>query len=104
MSAGTTVIASDLGAFERVLDNGQAGYMFRTNDPNDLARAVIEALNNPTERTQRTQRATEFVQQFDWKEVTTKILTVYEMVLSASTALGKVTEDPSALTHPREAS
>lgn len=100
MSAGTCVVASDLGAFERVLDNGRAGFMFTKSDSDDLARAICEALSDPEERARRVARATQFVDQFDWSEVTSKILTVYEMVLSASTALDGVTEDPAA-TAPR---
>ncbi len=37
MSAGAAVVASDLGAFRRVLDEGTAGTLFRTGDPADLA-------------------------------------------------------------------
>src|SRR5699024_2780071 len=32
MSAGAMVVASDLGAFRRVLDEGRAGALFRTGD------------------------------------------------------------------------
>lgn len=98
MSAGAAVVASNIGAFERVLDYGKAGFMFEVGDPKELARAIDRALANPQEREQKTARATEFVQQFDWSEVTSKVLTVYEMVLSASSALGGVGEDPDSIT------
>ncbi|XBH23039.1 glycosyltransferase family 4 protein [Jonesiaceae bacterium BS-20] len=98
MSAGAAVVASNIGAFERVLDYGKAGFMFEVGDPNELAGAIDRALSNPQEREQKTARATEFVQQFDWSEVTSKVLTVYEMVLSASSALGGVGEDPDSIT------
>ncbi|WP_435300601.1 glycosyltransferase family 4 protein [Timonella sp. A28] len=95
MSAGASVVASNLGAFERVLDYGRAGFMFENGDSHDLARAILEALENPVERAQRAEHASVFVRQFDWSEVTSKVLTVYEMVLSASAALGQVEEDPN---------
>lgn len=94
MSAGAVVVASNLGAFERVLDYGQAGFMFQNGDSNDLAKQIIVALDNPAERAIKAARASEFVQQFDWSVVTAKVLTVYEMVLSASAALGRVDVDP----------
>ncbi len=95
MSAGAVVVASNLGAFERVLDYGRAGFMFTNGDGQDLARQIIHALENPEERAAKAAAATEFVQQFDWSQVTAKVLTVYEMVLSASAALGQVEVDPS---------
>lgn len=100
MSAGATVVASDIGAFERVLDYGKAGFMFEVGNAGDLARAIDEALSNPEQKAAKIARATEFVQQFDWSEVTSKVLTVYEMVLSASSALGGVEEDPESMSGP----
>lgn len=97
MSAGASVVASNIGAFERVLDYGKAGFMFEVGNPDALAQAIDRALSNPQEKQQKVARATEFVQQFDWSEVTSKVLTVYEMVLSASSALGGVGEDPDSV-------
>ncbi len=94
MSAGAAVVASNLGAFERVLDYGRAGFMFTNGDSEDLAKTIIRALDDPQERAARTAIASEFVRQFDWSQVTSKVLTVYEMVLSASAALGRVEVDP----------
>lgn len=94
MSAGAVVVASNLGAFERVLDYGRAGFMFENGNGDDLARQVMHALRSPEEREVKAAHAAEFVQQFDWSQVTAKVLTVYEMVLSASAALGRVEVDP----------
>lgn len=97
MSAGACVVASDLGAFERVLDDGRAGFVFRVGDSEDLARVVLEALADPAGRADRVALASRSVLQFDWSTVTAQVLTVYEMVLEASRALGGVHEDPSSL-------
>ena len=102
MSAGAAVVASNLGAFERVLDYGRAGFMFRNGDSADLARVIIEALKDDEERLRRSAAASIFVRQFDWSEVTNKVLTVYEMILSASAALGLVDEDPDSITPVRK--
>ncbi|MBI9115307.1 glycosyltransferase family 4 protein [Sanguibacter sp. YZGR15] len=96
MSAGACVVASDLGAFQRVLDDGKAGYVFRVGDSDDLARTVVEALRDPDERARRAGLATATVRQYDWSTVTAQVLTVYEMVLEATRALGGVEEDPSS--------
>ena len=96
MSAGACVVASDLGAFQRVLDDGRAGYVFRAGDSADLARVVCQALADPDERARLTALASTAVRQYDWSTVTAQVLTVYEMVLEASRALGGVEEDPSS--------
>ena len=96
MSAGACVVASDLGAFQRVLDDGRAGYVFRAGDSADLARVVCQALADPDERDRLSALASVAVRQYDWSTVTAQVLTVYEMVLEASRALGGVEEDPSS--------
>ncbi|MDO8145080.1 MULTISPECIES: glycosyltransferase family 4 protein [unclassified Isoptericola] len=88
MSAGTGVVASDLGAFRRVLDDGTAGRLFRTGDAEDLAATVLAALADPAGTEERRERARRFVRTFDWSEVTERVLAVYEMALAASEALG----------------
>lgn len=88
MSAGTGVVASDLGAFRRVLDDGDAGLLFRTGDPDALGTAVLEALADPAATQARRERATRFVRRFDWSTVTEQVLAVYEMSVAATEALG----------------
>ena len=88
MSAGTAVVASDLGAFRRVLDEGAAGRLFRTGEPDDLARAILGALDDPGGTAARRDRATAFVRRFDWSAVTAQVLAVYEMAVAAGEALG----------------
>lgn len=93
MSAGACVVASNLGAFRRVLDDGAAGALFDVGNPSALADTVLRVLADPSARTAYCSRATEFVRQFDWSTVTAEILAVYDTVLAASGALG-VREDP----------
>src|SRR5690625_7067713 len=38
MSAGTTVVASNIGAFQRVLEYGELGALFENGDSSDLDR------------------------------------------------------------------
>jgi len=88
MSAGAGVVASDLGAFRRVLDDGRAGRLFRTGDPDDLASTVVAALADAGDTAVRRQQASEFVRRFDWSAVTEQVLAVYEMAVAAGEALG----------------
>ncbi|UFU04773.1 glycosyltransferase family 4 protein [Ruania halotolerans] len=80
MSAGTTVVASDLSAFRRVLDNGGSGFLFSTGNSDSLAATVCRALEDVDERDARRRYARTAVARFDWDEVSTRILDVYAMV------------------------
>ena len=46
MSAGTAVVASDLDAFRRVLDDGKAGVLFPVGDAHALADALRSVLHD----------------------------------------------------------
>ncbi len=96
MSAGSGVVASDLGAFRRVLDDGCAGRLFRTGDPDDLADQVLAALADPEGTRERRERAARFVRRFDWPVVTDQVLAVYEMAVAAGEAIGSWPVHPEA--------
>jgi len=80
MATGTPVVASDLEAFSRVLDNGRAGITFKNEDATDLAKVVTELLANPTRRAQLTAQGKLRAAEFDWTVVSQKIVDVYESI------------------------
>lgn len=94
MSAGTAVLASDLGAFRRVLDDGEAGALFRTGDSADLARVLTGLLGDPEGRARIAAAGETAVARYDWSTVTHQVLTVYEMAVEGSAA--PVGEDPTS--------
>lgn len=94
MSAGTAVVASDLGAFRRVLDEGRAGVLFRTGDHEDLARTLVRVLGDRALRETVVARGSQVVRRYDWSTVTEQVLTVYETVLSGVGPRVRVGEDP----------
>lgn len=85
MSAGTTVVASDLPAFRRVLDDGGSGFLFTTGQGSSLAETLLRTLTDTEERTRRRRYADQAVLRFDWQEVAAKILEVYAMVTAHPT-------------------
>lgn len=95
MSAGTTVVASDLGAFTRVLDDGDAGVLFRTGDAADLGATLVRVLGDPALRARVSAHASHVVRRYDWSAVTDQVLAVYEMAVAGGDA--PVGEDPSSL-------
>lgn len=86
MAAGTPVLASDLAAFQRVLDGGRtgmAGATFATGRPADLADQAVELLTDPDRRRVLGDLGRGRAATFDWEVVAREILAVYETVLDA---------------------
>ena len=80
MASGTPVVASDLAAFERVLDYGNAGVNFRNEDASDLAKVLIDLLSNEDKLTSLKRAGYARSAEFDWSLVAKRVLEVYESV------------------------
>ena len=83
MAAGTAILASDLDAFRRVLDDGRAGTLFRTGDPVALAGCLGELLDDADRRARLAAVGDRVVAAYDWPVVTRQVLAVYETVIAA---------------------
>jgi phosphatidyl-myo-inositol alpha-mannosyltransferase len=83
MSAGTPVVASDLEAFRRVLQDGRAGVLVPVRDPGALAQALGELLHDEPRRARLAAAAREAVEAYDWRTVTAQVVAVYETVTAA---------------------
>ena len=94
MAAGTPVVASDLGAFSRVLDDGAAGVLFRAGDSADLAATLLRVLDDPGLRRTTVAAGRQVVRRYDWSGVTDQVLAVYEMAVAGHDA--PVGEDPTS--------
>jgi phosphatidyl-myo-inositol alpha-mannosyltransferase len=81
MAAGVPIVASDIDAFRQVLRNGEAGELFATGDPADLARAAARLLDDPARRAALSNAALKAVAQYDWSVVARDVLSVYETVV-----------------------
>lgn len=92
MSAGTCVVASDLGAFRRVLADGRLGEQFPVGSPDALADATARVLLDRGRRNALAAAGQRAVRRYDWSRVGEEVLTVYEMAMLGSAG---VREDPS---------
>jgi glycosyltransferase involved in cell wall biosynthesis len=81
MAAGATIVASDLDAFVRVLDDGAAGVVVRRGDAPALARALSGLLADPARRAELSARGQEVAAGYDWSVIARRILAVYETVV-----------------------
>ena len=80
MAAGTAVVASNLDAFRRVLEDGEAGCLVPVEDSDALARALISVLSDDDVRARLVTVASDAVRCYDWSVVADDILRVYETV------------------------
>ena len=84
MATGTPVVASDLEAFRRVLEDGRAGVLVPVGDSAALAAALADLLGDPARRAALSAAAAAAVTAYDWSTVTTQIVEVYETVAAAA--------------------
>jgi phosphatidylinositol alpha-mannosyltransferase len=80
MAAQAAVVASDLPAFRRVLEDGRSGRLFANQDPAALATALIELLVDPDLRVAYVAAADARVRGFDWDRVVDDVIAVYDSV------------------------
>ncbi|WP_448613044.1 glycosyltransferase family 4 protein [Modestobacter sp. URMC 112] len=81
MAAGAPVVAADLDAFARVLEDGAAGVLVRRGDPAALAAELSALLRDPARRAALTAAGRRAAAAYDWSVVAARILTVYETVV-----------------------
>ncbi|MEW1588056.1 glycosyltransferase family 4 protein [Micromonospora vinacea] len=84
LAAGTTVVASDLDAFRRVLDGGRAGRLFPTGDAAGLRGVLSELLDDPAGRATLSACGDQVVANFDWPVVARRVLEVYAAAIEAT--------------------
>jgi phosphatidyl-myo-inositol alpha-mannosyltransferase len=90
MAAQAAVLASDLPAFRRVLEDGGAGRLFPNMDVDALASGLIDLLGDPGLRQRYVAAADVRVREFDWDHVVDDVIAVYDSVHMPGE---KVTED-----------
>ena len=92
MSASAPVLASDLDAFELVLEGGTVGRTFPVGDAHALAEDAIELLGDAKERARLSEAASLAVRRYDWSVVAADLLAVYEMVTTDPASVARAAE------------
>ena len=81
LAAGAPIVASDLDAFARVLEDGAAGVLVRRGDPVALGRALCALLGDPGRRAELSRSGPRVAAAYDWAVLARRILAVYETVV-----------------------
>jgi phosphatidylinositol alpha-mannosyltransferase len=98
LAAGAPIVASDLDAFARVLEDGAAGVLVRRGDAAALADALCGLLADPTRLAELAEGGARVAAAYDWDVLARRILAVYETVLLAEG--GEVTAEEDDETFP----
>ena len=98
MAAGTPIVASDMDAFRRVLEDGAAGQLAGVGDPESLAHACATLLDSAGRRAALAASGRGVVDRYDWSVVTQEVVRVYETAISA--VAGHVVEEPDGFEAP----
>ena len=93
MAAKTPIVASNLPAFVKLLDEGESGAMFASEDSDDLADTILNLLENQEKREKIAVAGYEKARSFDWNSVGDQILSVYEMALAGNTKVSLASEN-----------
>ena len=83
MATGVAILASDLEAFEYVLEGGKWGALFRNGDANDLAEQASRLLDDEELLREMAASSSKGAERFDWPVVARQILDVYDYVTPA---------------------
>jgi len=92
LSAGTPVVASDIQAFQAVLENGDAGLLFKNEDSADLAKQIVKLLRDKDLQSKLSINGKLSSQKYDWQVVADQILSVYEMAMAGNEKVGLTSE------------
>jgi D-inositol-3-phosphate glycosyltransferase len=85
MACGTPVVASQIGGLAYLVQDGVTGYTVPVDDPLELARRLTLLLQDPNLRDRMGKQAVQVAQDYAWDKIATKLLVVYEGLLSNST-------------------
>ena len=93
MAARTPIVASNLPAFAKLLDQGKSGELFTSESSNALASAVLHLLGNDDARKQIADAGFEKAKILDWDTVGNQISSVYEMALVGNSKVSLASEN-----------
>ena len=85
-------MASDIPAFQAVLEMGEAGLLFKNEDSEDLAKQIIKLLRDKELQSKLSANGKLSSQKYDWQVVADQILSVYEMAMAGNQKVGLTSE------------
>ena len=84
MACGTPVIATRVGGLQMLVNDGVTGLSVPDNDPQMLAKQLMQILCEQGLRTKLRQNGLAFAQDFSWSIITNSLVKIYKDLLSAN--------------------
>ncbi len=83
-ACGVPVVATDVGGVSEVCINGKTGFLVPANNPDKIADAVIQLLNNPLLMKEYGKNGREFVvNNYKWSDCVNKMIAIFENLKSS---------------------
>ena len=82
MACGTPVIASEVGGLAFLVEDGETGFHFPSEDPIALSEKLTLIIENESLRKKMSQKASEVAKQYGWQIIAKKIVDLYDEVSS----------------------
>lgn len=83
MACGVPVIATNVGGVGEIIEHGVNGYLVAPRDPEAIAKAIVELLENDSRRLQLSDKARQqVVQHYSWESVAKRFADSYREVLA----------------------
>jgi glycosyltransferase involved in cell wall biosynthesis len=84
MASGLPIVASDLGGIPDLVKHGENGYLVPPSNPDALAKAIINILEDHALRERMSKNARERVQRYSWARTTGETEDVYRDIMVRS--------------------
>jgi D-inositol-3-phosphate glycosyltransferase len=95
MACGKPVVASQIGGLAYLVQDGVTGFTVPVDDPLELANRISLLLMNSDLRDQMGRQAVQVAQEYAWEKIASKLMVVYNDLLSNST--GNQTSNSSGM-------
>lgn len=84
MACGTPVVASQIGGLAYLVQDGVTGFTVPVDEPLELANRLTSLIQEPGLRDRMGKQAVQVAQDYAWDKIASKLLIVYEELLSDS--------------------
>lgn len=81
MASGIPVVASNIDGYRQVIKDGENGSFFDPYSPEDIKEKILSVLSNEKVKQKLVKQGLKIVKQYDWRNITDRILEIYHNVL-----------------------
>lgn len=81
MGTGLPIVASRVQGIEDLVRTGVNGALFPPNDVGGLVKCLVQLINDGESRVRMGRSSIDFVQKYDWKNLASSYLAIYERIL-----------------------